>query len=185
MAQFNEAYKILTKAEFSNKESKFVHRNENENGLTVGGVYQKAHPNVLDWDFIYAIVQVCQSISRASTMLYHDDQIQLQVYTFFKTEFWDKARLSEVHSQKIANEIFLFGVHVGLSNAIEMAQKQVGAKQDGILGNLTLKALNNYNENRFDTKFDQLENEYYIELINKRPDLEYARNGFKARSELV
>lgn len=181
MAQFNDSYLILTKAEFSNKPEKFLHKNKSENHLTIGGIYAKYHKDAIDWTFIHEIIAACQfDIERASRMLYHDEVTYKSVYDFFKENFWDSIRLGELHSQNTANEIFLSAVHIGVKRAVELAQKTVGAKVDGLLGDRTIKCLNNYNEKAFDKEFDKTEIAFY--KMNN-PDSIYF-DGFVARAEL-
>lgn len=227
MSQFNEGYLILTKAEFSNKPEKFLHKNKTENFLTIGGIYRKFHKTAIDWAFVDNITRICgydidevsrlqteitelketieldefrnnarnerineleyrldkynQSLMRASKMLYADTVIYEQVYKFFKAKFWDNIRLSEVHYQNTANEIFLSAVHIGVKRAVKLAQKTVGAKDDGILGDITLRCLNNYTAERFDQDFDKSEIAFYKD---NNPDSKYL-DGFIARATLV
>ncbi len=100
-------------------------------------------------------------LKRASVMLYNDSNTYKQVYLFFKKEFWDRIRLDEILAQNTANEIFISGVHLGTRRAVKLAQETVGALADGILGNITIKCLNNYNESAFDEEFDRTEIKFY------------------------
>lgn len=182
MAQFNKAFTLLTTAEFSNNPKKFLHRNASEKHLTLGGIYRKYHKNAIDWVFVDEIVQVCKfDIERASVMLFNDDTTYKQVYNFFKKNFWEAIRLDEILYQNTANEIFLSAVHIGITRAVKLAQKTVGAKQDGIFGDITLKCLNLYNEEAFDADFDKKEIAFYKE---NNPDSQYFE-GFIARATIV
>lgn len=163
--RFYKAYKILRELEYSNDPKKFLHKNSNETGYTLGGIYQKANPKAVNWDFISSLVSLCDGdMQRASEMLYADGITRTKVLLYFKKIYWDTARLDEVQSQKICNEIFLSGVHIGVKNAIKLAQKQIGVLEDGIIGSITIKALNNYNEDRFDKEFDNLEIDNYKKM---------------------
>lgn len=182
LTKYMKAFKLLKVLEYNNSPEKFLHKNRNESHATIGGVYLKFWEKEVNADFIYNTLEICDNdYKRASTMLYYDSITRAKVASFFKIFFWDKCRLDEVQSQKICNEIFLFAVHVGVKNAVKTAQKQVGVSQDGIIGKITIKALNNFNENRFDVEFDTLELEYYkgLEVFNKYP------NGFTNRSVAV
>ncbi|MBR8461621.1 hypothetical protein KDE12_01995 [Campylobacter sp. faydin G-105] len=55
-------------------------------------------------------------------------------------------QLNRLHSQRIADELFIFGVNAGVLNATRLAQKLLGIKCDGIVGEATIKALNSYDE---------------------------------------
>lgn len=183
LTKFSRAYKKLKHLEFSNNEEKFLHKNQNEEELTLGGVYEKYHKTKLDWDFVHKILEICNyDYKRASVILFADRRTKVSVAMFFKTYFWDKLRLDEVQSQKICNEIFLSAVHIGLKSAVKLAQKQVGTLPDGIIGTLTIKALNRYDENKFDTEFDKLEIENYNNIIENNKSLNYAHKGFVSRA---
>lgn len=197
MANFSEAYLILQMAEFNGREDKFLHKNKGEDGYTLGGVYQKYHQDRIDWDFVSCVVGCCQEtdvkggklnvldLKRPSIMLYADRVIKKQVYDFFEDEFWLKNKLNEIHSQKIANEIFISSTNIGNRNAIKLAQKLIGTTADGKIGPITVKALNIYNEDAFDIKFDQKEREYYDSLIARNPRLAIFKNGWANRSNIV
>ncbi|NPA84362.1 MAG: hypothetical protein GXO38_07805 [Epsilonproteobacteria bacterium] len=51
-----------------------------------------------------------------------------EVRRIYKEEYWDRARLDEVKDQKIAEEIFVFGVNARMDRAIKLVQKIVGVK---------------------------------------------------------
>jgi len=229
--KYHRAYKILKQKEFSNDPKQFLHKNQIEEHLTLGGVYEKFHKDKIDWHFVHNVLKICdfdlievnkmekernklkdtfplhdahkaelqekikyiesklelqnKFLKRASVMLFNDNDTRFSVAMLFKNDFWDKCRLDEVQSQKMCNEIFLSAVHIGVLNACKLAQKQVKVLQDGIIGNITIKALNRFDENRFDTEFDDLEIEYYQSLYVKNPKLKMNNNGFVSRAESV
>lgn len=183
--KYATSFLILREVEYSNKPELFLHRNENEDLLTIGGVYEKWHKN-LDWTFIRNILNSCGGdIERASILLHSDSKTLLSVFASFKTNFWDMNKLDEVQSQLMCNEIFLSSVHIGSKNAVKLAQRVVGVKDDGIIGNMTLKALNVFNEDLFDIEFDKKELEYYEKTIQRNPELKYAAVGFENRAYRV
>lgn len=182
LEKFYKSYKILKELEYGDNPKKFLHKNKNETGYTLGGIYQTANPKALDWDFVESLVRLCEyDLPKASEMLFGSSEIRTKVLLFFKKNYWDIARLDEVQSQKICNEIFLSGVHIGMKNAIKMAQKQIGVVADGILGAITIKALNNYDERRFDKEFDDLE----IDNYKKMKVFEKYASGFVNRAMAV
>ena len=56
MANYDVAYKILMKREFSNNPDYFVHKNKGEEFITIAGLYRKWHPDAIDWLFIDRII---------------------------------------------------------------------------------------------------------------------------------
>ncbi len=196
MSNFENAYKVLLQVEFGNNPSKFLHHNSTEESITLGGIYKQANPNAIDWIFVEKIMRVCESndisellsdnseqykkdMKRASRMLYVDIEIQDQVKRYFKKHYWDTLRLDEVQSQKIAEEMFLFGVVSGTRNSAKISQKLVGAKVDGYIGDISIKCINNFNSEDFDIKFDELEKLYYDGIVAKNPDLKIYLKGWR------
>lgn len=185
MAQFKKSYKILNDAEFGSNPEKFLHQNPTEDFVTLGGIYEKYHRLKIDWNFVHKILKATGDMKRASNMLYHDKVIYQQVYEFFYKEYWLGLKLDEVQSQKICDEIFLSAVHIGKKNSIKLAQKLVGAQIDGYIGDITVKCLNNYNENEFDKFFDKIEIENYQNMMEKNEKLAFYKQGFINRANFV
>lgn len=186
MSQFSIAYKLLTQAEFSNKPEKFLHKNSTEKSYTLGGIYRHMNPDALNWSFVDDLLRLCNhDLERASRMLYNDEIIYKEVYDFFKRYYWTNLRLDEIQSQKIANEIFDCAVNIGQKNAIKLAQRLVGALDDGYIGSITVKCLNIYNEETFDLKFDDMQKKYYDDLIANNPELGIYQRGWYNRADLV
>lgn len=181
MSDFKQAYAKMKKAEYNKKENLFLHKHEDEKGLTVGGIYQSANPNALDYDFINKIIEITGDIKRASVMIFNDRQIQIQVFDYFKKNYWDKSRLSELHSQKMAEEIFMASVLYSPKRAVKMAQQLAKTLQDGIIGDFTLKALNNLNAEQFDTDYDVLEVKLAISIAHNN-NKEHYLEGWKNRA---
>jgi len=169
MADFNRAMNILKKAEF-NDCSNILHKNKGEDGYTFMGIYQKAHPNSKIWQELEKYKEIATDIKELSKLMCNNAIALQEAYNIYRINYWNRAKLYDVKSQKIANEIFLFGVNAGCERAIKKAQEIVGVKADGIVGPKTLAALNSFDEDLFDVMFDVEEVKYYKELIAKNPE---------------
>lgn len=63
----------------------------------------------------------------------------------FKKYFWDKCKADTINDQSVANMLVDFAWHSGIGNAVPIMQKVVGLhRQDGIVGDITLTAINSY-----------------------------------------
>lgn len=185
MAKIKEALDIMYKLEFSN-ESNVLEKNATEDGWTFMGVYQGAFPNLDLWKTVRQKVQQANgSMKLAGSMLYNNAVVREMINEFYKKEFWDKARLDEVVSQQIANEIFVAGVNMGMKKAIMMAQVLVGVPADGLVGPKTLKAINIFDDTVFDEMYDQLENAHYNAIIEANPSKRIYAKGWKNRAIAV
>lgn len=185
MAKLDEAMKILSWLEHNNDNTRVLHKNKGELGLTFFGIYQSAHPTLSIWNTINQVLKSQPDTKKAGPILMKDTELLKQVNIFYKKEFWDKMRLDEINSQHIANEIFIFGVNVNWKIAIKEAQKLLGITADGIIGTQTLKALNNYDEHVFDKKFDDVEIAYYEQIVKNKPHLVHNLKGWINRALYV
>jgi len=185
MAKLSEALKIAFKLEHGT-DDKALHKNSTENGLTFCGIYETANPLWIGWEQVKKILSKHNGdTKKASLELMSMTSIITAVEVLYKGLYWNKIKGDEILSQKIANEIFIFGINTGMSTAIKTAQRCIGVNADGIIGNETLKALNEFNENKFDMLFDDLEISYYKFLATKNPKLDIYLRGWENRAKLV
>ena len=185
MADLNKALEILFSLEFKD-ESDALHKNKGENGLTFLGVYQTANPNASLWNIVNKEIDRANGDLKIASKEVFKNKLAIDIVNdIYRNNYWDRAKLSSVISQKIADEIFVFGVNVGMTNAIKKAQKLVGVEADGVVGPMTLKALNEYDENKFDYVFDYIEELFYSDLIAENPSLARFKNGWENRANSV
>ncbi len=184
MATFKKAYAKMITAEYSGKESLFIHHLSDEQGYTAGGIYQKANPKALNWELIDLVVKFEGNIKAASVVLFKSDALQKQIFTYFKRHYWDTARLDEIQSQHIAEEIYIASVLYSPKKAIKMAQKLAKVLDDGVLGQYSLKGINLLDENVFDEEYDKLEIKLAESIAEKYHKHHYL-NGWKARAVFV
>ena len=184
MAKLKKALDTLFNLEYSSVYN-ILHKNKHENGLTIYGIYQSAHPTWQGWDVVKEVLKDNPDIRTASKILSGNVILKTWVENFYKENFWNIAKLSDVKSQHIAEEIFVFGVNVGMKIAVIKAQKLIGAVPDGICGNMTVKALNNFDEVAFDISFDKVEQAYYDAIIKNKPYLSINKKGWYNRSVAV
>lgn len=184
-AKLGPSLKLLFGLEHNNDPRKALHSNLGEHGLTYKGIYEAANPHWVGWSYIKTALSLGGSIPDVSAYLEGVNELQVEVHEIYRKKYWDRARLSYVESQRIADEIFIFGVNVGMRNAIRKAQKLVGVKADGVVGNKTLAALNRYDVDTFDMAFDALEKDYYEDIIEDKPYLAKYENGWNNRADAV
>ena len=185
MAKIEEALDILYKLEFSN-ENDVLERNATEDGWTFMGIYQGAFPGLDLWKVVRQKMQQYNGdMKLVGSMLYNNPQVREMVEAFYKKEFWDKAKLDDVVSQQVANEIFIAGVNMGIKKAVMLAQKLVSVPQDGVVGPKTLKAINAYDDVLFDEMYDILEKDYYDQIVVNNPSKRIYAKGWRNRAVAV
>ena len=181
---YTQAFNLLMSLEFSRPENA-LHKNPTENGLTFMGIYEAANPSWQGWGQVRAAINAYGDLKKASVALYNDDALVNLVANFYKKTYWDTLCLDDVNSQLKANELFCFAVNVGVKSAVRVLQDMLGLQCDGIMGQETLRALNNYNERAFDVDFDRAEIAYYRNLIRKNPRLGIYERGWENRARRV
>jgi len=181
---YTQAFNLLISLEFSRPENA-LHKNPTENGLTFMGIYEDAHPNWQGWGQVRAAINAYGDLKKASVALYNDDILVNLVASFYKKTYWDAMRLDDVNSQQKANELFCFAVNVGVKSAVRVLQNMLGLVGDGIIGQETLRVLNKYDEQAFDSDFDRAEIAYYRNLIRKNPRLGVYERGWENRARSV
>jgi len=186
MADIDISLKNVFHLEFSNDPKLFLHYNSGEDGWTLGGIYQKANPVQVNWDFISSLVVLCGTdIKRASVMLFNDKETIERVNKIYYFKYWKPLKLDEVKSQKIADEIFAMAIVGGLKTATKLAQSVVGATIDGIIGSKSLSKINSFNEQDFDIMYDKKEIQHFKELAENKPKFEKYLDGWKNRALFV
>lgn len=184
MASIDKAFEKVLKLEFANA-GDALHYNKGEKGYTYMGVYEHAHPEWSGWIKVRKALIGSLNMTEASKKLYADHELTFEVMKFYKEKFWDRMRLDEVKSQKIAEEMFVFAVNAGIGTAVKAAQGVVRVVVDGVLGSKTIAALNGFDESRFDKEFDQMEAKHYEKLAAGNTEFEKFLKGWKNRAVAV
>ena len=186
MADIKEALTILWKLEHNNNPEEVLHVNKGENGYTFFGIYQSAHPNLELWNIVrQKLSQYNGDAKLAGSILFDNPRVNELVEHFYQREFWGKMRLDEIGSQHIANEMFIFGVNTHPVTVIKVAQRIVGVKQDGVIGKVTIGALNGFDESVFSEAFDVIEKEHYQKIVFAKPEKSIYLKGWRNRAEYV
>lgn len=73
----------------------------------------------------------------------------------FKRNYWDACKADQINNQSVANLLVDFAYNSGVSRAVQKIQTIVGTKADGIMGNMTLAAINSYKQGQW-ALFDEL-----------------------------
>lgn len=145
MADFKTSYNIT-----SANEGGYANVAGDKGGETYKGIARNYHPTWSGWKIIDSIKAKNPGITRKDldALLANDSTLQGLVLSFFKTEFWDVAKLDNISNQNIANEVYDTGVNFGMSKSIKFLQEacnftrsDMELEVDGIVGTNTLKAV--------------------------------------------
>jgi hypothetical protein len=185
MAEISKTLKLVWEVEYNNDPKRALEQNPGETGLTYKGIYETAHPNWAGWTAVKSVLMKCGGDKKkAGIELENDVIVQKQVEDLYKEVFWDKMQLDKINVQKIADEMFVLGLNVGIGHAIRAAQRIASVQQDGVIGPKTIQALNKLDETVFDETYDILEVEYY-EKLGEQPRFAQFVKGWRNRAYFV
>lgn len=98
----------------------------------------------------------------------------------YRKNFWNPIHGDRIAHDSTAIAIFDWFVNAGRP-AIVKAQEVVKVKADGIVGRITLKALNEYDPKKFFDEYQEKRVEWYRRLTDRRPTLRVFLNGWLNR----
>ena len=101
--------------------------------------------------------------------LINDPEVTSLVYEFYKKYFWDRLHASEIESEFTADLLFNLSVNIGKRTVIKKAQRVAGVKADGIIGPVTIAAINNTDTDKFVYHFLLEVIELYVQLGKTQP----------------
>lgn len=134
MANFTIALKKVLK-----NEGGYANNPNDAGGETYKGISRKNHPTWTGW---ISIDQIKKAHPKGfKTILEHTPELQDKVKDFYKRRFWDELCLDTCGNQELANQAFDMAVNAGIKAGVKILQKVLGIPADGILGNVTKKAI--------------------------------------------
>ncbi|MGD9156288.1 MAG: glycosyl hydrolase 108 family protein [Bacillota bacterium] len=142
MADFEKAYRRTCKIEagYSNKKT-------DRGGETWRGIARNYHPKWKGWEMVDRYKKTYHDIKSLNKALAADEELENLVLLFYRAEFWNINRLSEIPCQLLAENVYDAGVNCGVGTAAKMLQKAVnrlrpnGLVVDGAIGNRTIEAV--------------------------------------------
>lgn len=91
------------------------------------------------------------------------DMTREQAKSIYKQGFWDRVQGDKLNDA-VAFQLFDAAVNHGIGNAVRMMQRALGVADDGIVGNVTLSALQAINPSDFVLKFNAQRLNFYTSL---------------------
>ena len=89
--------------------------------------------------------------------------------SILKEMYWDACRADRIESQSVANAIVDWAWHSGTITAAKEIQKVLGVSADGIIGNVTLAAINSWSPLPLFGQIQQARIAYLHRICNARP----------------
>jgi lysozyme family protein len=138
MTDFDKIYEIV-RVKF---EGGYANVAGDKGGETYAGIARKIHPNEKIWDAIdfYKRTKFAGQTIPHNT---HFDDLEFLVRDFYRRQFFDN-RVHEIDDPLVGLAVFDYLIHSG-PTGIKNIQRLVGVKPDGIIGPVTLAAINERN----------------------------------------
>jgi hypothetical protein len=192
---------MIKDVEFSSDNTKLLHKNDGEKGLTYFGIYESAHPNWYGWNIIKKYLDLDEdyqeykktendkdlslALKKCSRILSNVSDLNFLVEDFYKKEFFNKMKLDLVKSEHKQLEIMCFAINVGIVPTAKVLQRLLNVTVDGLIGQQTIKALNAFDEELFDKLFDIAEIEYYDKLVTNKERFKIYQKGWHNRANVI
>ena len=104
-----------------------------------------------------------------------------QAKEIYFNDFYKKFRIEDIKDEDTSLQLFDFGVNAG-GNAVKVMQRILGLKDDGVIGNDTLTAINSYsNPAKLHNLFVDARVKYYNDLAARKPAMSKYINGWVSR----
>lgn len=100
--------------------------------------------------------------------------------SIYKHVYWRPLNLSGVENINSALQVFDHAVNTGLSRSTRMAQLLAGVRVDGIIGPVTIEAINTMGD-VFLKRFIHARKEYYRDLADRKPVMRKFLQGWLNR----
>ena len=160
MANFEDAFnKTLI------HEGDYVNDPDDLGGETYKGIARNIHPGWIGWNTIDRHKQQSDFPDSLKSDIHLPDEVR----QFYKTEFWDKMKGDLIQNQLVAQSIFDFCVNSGVRTGVSIAQRVLEVTPDGIIGPITLNAINRFNPELFLALFTIAKIARYVHLVKIRP----------------
>jgi len=164
MARFEQAFKITER-----NEGGYANNPADHGGETYAGIARNFWPNWSGW----AIIDAAKRTTKTAPLINQyakTNGIDAHVAKFYKQNFWDVNKLDLFNDQQLANNVYDFGVNSGTKKAAKVLQQALKIKDDGIIGNQTLAAVNAYNGKDLYNLYNGARTEFYNRLASQSPD---------------
>jgi len=152
---YDRALKVVLKHEggYSN------HPSDN-GGETFNGIARNFYPKWGGW----AIIDNASD----KHALEDNEELSKMVSDFYRTYYWYKIKGDDIEDEFIAEMLFNFSINLGKRQVAKKVQRIVGTTADGIIGNITVTALNSVDAKAFTHHFLLEIVEFYLQVSKKR-----------------
>lgn len=100
----------------------------------------------------------------------------------YKVQYWDRIKADLINSQSLAEMLFDWGVNAGTGSAAKHVQRLLGLHDDGVIGNMTLAAINATDAHVLFDKLKAAREAFYGAIVAHDPTQEKFLKGWLIRN---
>jgi len=160
MAEFNSAFEKML-----GHEGGYSNDPDDLGKETYKGISRANHKNWSGW----SLIDKYKGNPDFPSILNKDVQLQKEIEEFYRSNFWSPLNADQISNQTIATSIFDFSVNAGIVTSVRLIQSIVGTKVDGLIGEQTLKRINNLDFGYVQSAFTVAKIKHYTAIVKKRP----------------
>lgn len=181
MSDFNTALRITL-----HYEGGYSNNKADSGGMTIAGISRNNNPNAKIWAFVDAYIAQ-HGLAHISADLFGSPDFMALVGDFYKANYWDVNRLSDIKDQQLANVVFDFGVNSGTGRSARFLQQAVNMTTtktiavDGAIGNGTIAAVNSLPAQLLYSNFNKLREDKYNAIIAANPSQAQFKDSWFSR----
>lgn len=181
MSEFKIAYQNTSKIEGG-----YANDNHDSGGETWKGISRNNEKNWNGWK----IVDAYKRLPNFPDNLNNSAELQNEVLSVYKRNYWDALNLDFISDQRMANELYDTGVNMGIGTAGKFFQRvlNVATKTnlviDGKIGSKTISVFNSLNDKdkyMVWKLFNCLQGERYISICEANPSQERFLHSWASR----
>jgi len=171
MANYDEAFKKMIVNEDSSLSG--IVKTDNDGGQVRFGLNSNAHPMLVAANFYTATRQ----------------EALLRAQFYYREWYWEPMKGDLMVDQGVANKVFDQCVPMGISQASKLVQRAINKaghtqpqlKEDGVLGPLSIKALNASDPKEFLGDFRDVCTAFYQDVVTAHPEYAHLQDGWEKR----
>ena len=102
-----------------------------------------------------------------------------------KTGYWDRLQADRIESQGVAEMLADWAVNSGVRPAVKGVQGLLGVRQDGIVGDMTIAAMNGEDPQRLFYDIKAARKQYYMDIVERKASNAKFLKGWLNRLEMI
>jgi lysozyme family protein len=158
--RFLDIYKIVIEYEGG-----YVNHPNDPGGETYKGISRRAHPNWEGWKLIDQKKPVPENL----------------VQEFYHENYWKRLRGDEM-PYPVGEYLFDFGVNAGITRAVIIVQRALNVTTDGVLGPVTMKAIQQQDPQKLMYELLRQRINYYTDITMRKSQFQVFFLGWIRRT---